>query len=55
MLVLNQTLIFLILMLTGMYARKKGMLIKEVEARISSIVVNIAYPYVETEQGSSIF
>lgn len=44
MLVLNQTLIFLILMLVGMYARKKGMLNKEVEAKISAIVVNIAYP-----------
>ncbi len=44
MLVLNQTLIFLILMLIGMYARKKGMLNKEVEAKISAVVVNIAYP-----------
>lgn len=44
MLVLNQTLIFLILMLVGMYARKKGMLNKEAEAKISAIVVNIAYP-----------
>lgn len=36
MLVLNQTLIFLILMLVGMYARKKGMLNKEAEAKISA-------------------
>ena len=44
MAVLNQTMIFLVLMLIGMYARKKGMLTKETEANISAIVVNIAYP-----------
>lgn len=31
-------------MLIGMYARKKGMLTKETEAKLSAIVVNIAYP-----------
>lgn len=44
MLVLNQTLIFLVLMLIGIYAKKKGMLTKDSESKISAVVVNIAYP-----------
>ena len=44
MAVLQQTLIFLLLMLAGVYARKRGMFTKDAEQKISSIVVNICYP-----------
>lgn len=44
MAVLAQTIVFLILMLVGIYARKKGIFTKEVESKISALVVNIAYP-----------
>ena len=42
--VLEQTVIFFLIMLIGLYARKKGMLTKENQSQISAIVVNIAYP-----------
>lgn len=42
--VLEQTFIFFLIMLIGVYARKKGMLTKENQSQISAIVVNIAYP-----------
>ena len=42
--VLQQMLIFFIMMGIGMYARKKNMLTKDNQSQISSIVVNIAYP-----------
>lgn len=44
MLVLRQMMIFFLLMLVGMIARKKGMLTENNQSQISSIVVNIAYP-----------
>ena len=44
MAVLAQTVVFLILMLVGIYARKKGIFTKEVESNISALVVSIAYP-----------
>ena len=44
MLVLKQMLIFFLLMLVGVIARKKGMLTEDNQSQISSIVVNIAYP-----------
>ena len=42
--VLQQMLIFFVMMAVGMYARKKNMLTKDNQAQISAIVVNIAYP-----------
>lgn len=42
--VLQQMLIFFVMMGIGMYARKKNMLTKDNQSQISAIVVNIAYP-----------
>ena len=42
--ILEQTVIFFLIMLIGLYARKKGMLTKENQSQISAIVVNIVYP-----------
>ena len=44
MMVFRQMLIFLCLMLLGIYARRKGMLDEHNQKQISSLVVNIAYP-----------
>lgn len=44
MAVLQQMLIFLCLMLVGIYARRKGMLTEKNQQQISAITVNIAYP-----------
>ncbi|MBR2214655.1 MAG: AEC family transporter [Selenomonadaceae bacterium] len=44
MMVLQQMLIFLCLMLLGVWAREKGMLTEDNQKQISALVVNIAYP-----------
>lgn len=42
--VLEQTVIFLLIILIGIYARKQGMITPDNQSQISAIVVNIAYP-----------
>jgi hypothetical protein len=44
MAVLQQMIIFALLMLAGCYARRKGMVTKENQAQLSAVVVRIAYP-----------
>lgn len=44
MLVLQQMIIFLLLMLVGIVARKQGLLTNENQPQLTKIVVNIAYP-----------
>ena len=44
MAVLNQALIFFLLMLVGIYARCTKMITPENQQQLSAIVVNIAYP-----------
>ncbi len=44
MLVLQQMIVFLLLMLVGIVARKQGMLTDENQPQLTKIVVNLAYP-----------
>ena len=44
MAVLNQAVIFFLLMLVGIYARRAKMITPENQEQISAVVVNIAYP-----------
>lgn len=42
--VLNQAVIFFLLMLVGIYARRTSLITPENQQKLSGIVVNIAYP-----------